>query len=488
VRASAGAAFLLAAALCAAVPAPAAETDDPARREREAYTVMLRADGLRDDGRTDRARAAYEDARRLFSALRRDQPDHNANILSAREEYCLRERDRLQPPAPPVVETKPEPPPAPPPAQDVVPAADLEAARRERDVALERLAAAESRLAQVRDEMIRVREGAETAARALRDAESELRSARRQADEAAVAREKAEAKFAVRQEEIERLRAENRERAAGRTDAPAPAGEPDRVDAAKIAEDAAAQARRAWEGEKRALERERDDARAEVARRDRLAESLRAKLEAARMEAAAAAAAAASAPRPAAGPAPAAASALAREAADALAAGDAEGALRLYERIERDGDMDAAARFGLARAAAATGDFRRARRLARDLVKAEPAQAPYRRFLGALSLAEGRPDEAVEEMAAAVALAPDDPALRKELAAACYRANRLPEALAEFEAALKIAADDGRAHFNAAALLLATDPSRREEAARHYDEAIRLGERRDESFEKKLGR
>jgi tetratricopeptide (TPR) repeat protein len=91
-------------------------------------------------------------------------------------------------------------------------------------------------------------------------------------------------------------------------------------------------------------------------------------------------------------------------------------------------------------------------------------------------------------MAAAVALAPDDPALRKELAAACYRANRLPEALAEFEAALKIAADDGRAHFNAAALLLATDPSRREEAARHYDEAIRLGERRDESFEKKLGR
>jgi chromosome segregation ATPase len=76
--------------------------------------------------------------------------------------------------------------------------------------------------------------------------------------------------------------------------------------------------------------------------------------------------------------------------------------------------------------------------------------------------------------------------LRRDLAQMYYDGGRLREADAVFRSILAKHPDDGQTHFNLAAVLLEADPPRLEEAERHYREALRLGEERDEAIEQRL--
>jgi tetratricopeptide (TPR) repeat protein len=103
-----------------------------------------------------------------------------------------------------------------------------------------------------------------------------------------------------------------------------------------------------------------------------------------------------------------------------------------------------------------------------------------------VAAAEGTPDESVRFHESAVRATPANLEYRRELAMAYHAARRADDAVVEYREIIRRDPRDGESYFNLAALLVMSRSPQREEAARMYREARRLGEEADEALEKVL--
>lgn len=177
---------------------------------------------------------------------------------------------------------------------------------------------------------------------------------------------------------------------------------------------------------------------------------------------------------------------LLERASAALESGRFKEARMYYEEASRMDPGDRLATLGLAESMLATGDTAAAEKLAIQLLSSDRKNAGYLFLAGRIASATGRYQEATVHLENAMHEAPEDPAIRRELASVYYGLNRLGDAADMFRSVLDFDPNDGETHFNLAAVLLMNDPPWPAEAARHYQEALRLGEPRDENIEKLL--
>lgn len=207
---------------------------------------------------------------------------------------------------------------------------------------------------------------------------------------------------------------------------------------------------------------------------------------------------AAPAPEAVPAPAPAAAPAAAPEAAPAAAAetlehaaalvkeGDLQGAVRAYHALLDQNPVDAAALQNLAKLHLQMGETRSARRVAEQLSRAQPDSAAQQYAAGSILARVGDPKGAVRMLESAVQLEPENATYVRDLAVALYQLGRYDDAAGQYRTAVRLKPEDGQAHFNLAALLLLQKQPDVDEARRHYEKALSLGEARDPAIEKKL--
>lgn len=174
------------------------------------------------------------------------------------------------------------------------------------------------------------------------------------------------------------------------------------------------------------------------------------------------------------------------------------------------------------RAAAAVSrkDWKTARTAYREMVDAEPGNAPALANLGAVEFqlqeydaavshleraliakpglaqtwltlgmvhyARDEPMRALSALSRAVAEKPDDPRARNHLAAAAKALGWLGAAESELQRALDLDPSYAEAHFNLALIYLERRPPGIELARRHYLRAVELGTPRDQAIEKQL--
>lgn len=195
-----------------------------------------------------------------------------------------------------------------------------------------------------------------------------------------------------------------------------------------------------------------------------------------------------------------------------IGAADAEEAGRLPE-LTRELAQRAAA-------AVSRKDWKTARAAYREMVDAEPGNAPALANLGAVEFqlqeydaavghleraliakpglaqtwltlgmvhyARDEPMRALSALSRAVAEKPDDPRARNHLAAAAKALGWLGAAESELQRALDLDPAYAEAHFNLALIYLERRPPGIELARRHYLRAVELGTPRDEGVEKQL--
>jgi tetratricopeptide (TPR) repeat protein len=124
-----------------------------------------------------------------------------------------------------------------------------------------------------------------------------------------------------------------------------------------------------------------------------------------------------------------------------------------------------------------------------DLDQLIKADARNGQALGLLSLVQwtiGENEKARDTIAKALEVQPDDAQLLNHQGVILNALNDFKGAIASLERAVKMEPDNPDSLFNLAALLVSHEPSRREEARRHYEAALRLGLSRDDRLEKRL--
>ncbi len=150
-----------------------------------------------------------------------------------------------------------------------------------------------------------------------------------------------------------------------------------------------------------------------------------------------------------------------------LAEGKIDSAVAQYKEALRLNADDEVAHYNLALALAKLGDRHAAEEQYRD-----PDYAEAHNNLGNLLAAEGKLDEAMTNLEAAVGLAPSDATAHNNLGNALARQRRLPEAIHCFREAIRLRPDYVEAHYNLGAVrLLQGDP---DEAIAQLEAALRL--------------
>jgi Tfp pilus assembly protein PilF len=117
---------------------------------------------------------------------------------------------------------------------------------------------------------------------------------------------------------------------------------------------------------------------------------------------------------------------------------------------------------------------------------ARPGLAQTWLTLGMVHYARDQPLRALSALSRAVAEKPDDPRARNHLAAAAKALGWLGAAESELQRALDLDPAYAEAHFNLALIYLERRPPAIELARRHYLRAVELGTPRDEIIEKQL--
>ncbi|MGN6515417.1 MAG: tetratricopeptide repeat protein [Rhizomicrobium sp.] len=118
------------------------------------------------------------------------------------------------------------------------------------------------------------------------------------------------------------------------------------------------------------------------------------------------------------------------------------------------------------------GDFSRAARLYRSVLKSAPRHFGAAHMLGAVYLQQREYDDAVRQIRRALQIDPDSPEARNNLGTALKNAARLDEALAEYDRALALRPDYPHCLCNSANALSLL--GRSAEAIARYDRAIQL--------------
>ena len=141
-----------------------------------------------------------------------------------------------------------------------------------------------------------------------------------------------------------------------------------------------------------------------------------------------------------------------QSAREALLAGDAATALRLYERLAREFPEARAARLGQALALERLGRSAEARAVYQSLLQADPEDLGAKIALLGI-LAERAPDEALQLLRRLARYHPDDHRLAAQIAMVLARTGDLAAAIAAGRQAVALAPGDARYRANLAVLL-----------------------------------
>jgi spermidine synthase len=136
------------------------------------------------------------------------------------------------------------------------------------------------------------------------------------------------------------------------------------------------------------------------------------------------------------------------------------------------GDMIATARLRRVEAAIARADEAAVERLADEALRANPSSARALSLRGQARLAQGRLDEALSDLTAAVRLAHEDAATRRALAYTLHRQGRVAESLPHYQLARAALPDDAELHNNLGAAH--AQLGQLETARELFEQALRL--------------
>ena len=176
------------------------------------------------------------------------------------------------------------------------------------------------------------------------------------------------------------------------------------------------------------------------------------------------------------------------EAAEvALASNQVDRAVELFGRFLDTDPTNTRALLGYARASLMQGRVQTARAAAERLVALSPTSAPAQHLLGLIEARENNRRAAARAFQRAAELDPENPMYHRDLAIAWYKLGRIEDAIAEYRRVIELLPNDGPAHFNLAALLMATRNPPVEEARALYLKARELGEAPDPNLQQRLG-
>ena len=141
------------------------------------------------------------------------------------------------------------------------------------------------------------------------------------------------------------------------------------------------------------------------------------------------------------------------------------------------------ARFGLASCRYARGDLAAAKKLADEVIKAEPRNAQALGLAGIVAWRQNDLKLATALLERAVKRDPKDAQLHNYFGVIFYAQGKQSRAMDELEKAVELNPNLAEAHFNLAVILATDNRPQLDQARQHYESSRRLGNVRDEKLE-----